>query len=164
VPELRGGKWHYAHGAGFKNIPTIPLLWAINQGASNAQECDYRFNHAYLSSYAAKCEFGKTVVNVRDGGDFNLNARGMENTKIAGPRFLAKLKEREEEKHKLLLREICVSEIAWFSLGLPYLLTNVTFVHVPTKPGELRTATLRNKVYRKITGLSGAERAPHYMR
>ncbi|CAG0902447.1 unnamed protein product [Cyprideis torosa] len=83
VPELRGGKWHYAHSQGCKNIPTIPLLWAISQAACNCQECDARFNHAYLSSYAAKCEFGKTVINVRDAGDFSLDARGMENTKIS---------------------------------------------------------------------------------
>ncbi|CAG0902353.1 unnamed protein product [Cyprideis torosa] len=162
VPELRGGKWHYAHSQGYKNIPTIPLLWAISQAACNCQECDSRFNHAYLSSYAAKCEFGKTVINVRDAGDFSLDARGMENTKISGARFLAKLKEQTEDRKKLLLREVCVSEIIWFTLGLPYVVTNVKFVHLSTKPAELRSAMLKNKVYRKVTGLSGVERAPHY--
>ncbi|CAG0901000.1 unnamed protein product, partial [Cyprideis torosa] len=164
VPELRGGKWHYAHAQGYKNIPTIPLLWAICQAATNAQECDERFNHAYLSSYAAKCEFGRTVISVRDGGDFNLDARAMENSKISGARFLAKLKEEKEDKGKLLLREVCVSEVIWFTLGLPYVVTNVTFVHVSSKPPELRSAVLKSKVHRKVTGLSGIERAPHYLR
>ncbi|CAG0895546.1 unnamed protein product [Cyprideis torosa] len=77
----------------------------IPQASGNVQECDQHFNHAYLSSYASKCEFGRTVVSVRDGGDFNLDARGMQNTKIAGPRHLARIREKLEDKDKLLLRE-----------------------------------------------------------
>jgi len=52
-------------------------------------------------------------------------------------------------------REICLAEVVWFLLGLPYTHCNADFVHVATVPLENRAGVLRQ--YKKMPKVLSAE-------
>ena len=56
----------------------------------------------------------------------------------------SKIASAKEKANPHLGREICLSEIEWFDLGLPYTWCTAQFVHVSTLPVENRVAVLRS--------------------
>lgn len=142
---LRGGRWHYPASKREHFCPTVPLIFVALRSSTNIQRCDRRFQTAYLVKYAAGQEERKNVM-MRAGhtsDEIHVESESLSNIKISGAQFVHREGMRQKRQPNLMAREIPVTEAVWYSLGLPYVHTNVEFHHVPSLPVECRPGTVR---------------------
>jgi Helitron helicase-like domain at N-terminus/PIF1-like helicase len=140
--ELKAGKWHYHARQNEFFIASIPIVSAICNSATNVDMCDRKFQTSYLVKYIsgkeehqlADVKASKTITEV------TMNTQPHAHEKITG---CQKLMSRKMKAGSQMAREICLAEIVWFVLGLPYTYCNAEFVHVPTLPLENRVGILR---------------------
>ncbi len=163
---LVGGRWHLAHVSERNMVSTVPLLFAICRSTTNVKICDERFNHAYLSKYAAGKETRRPVDLKSEIDDptgykemgWTVIEKEFTNEKINGIRRFYEKKESEKEKEEgtFAARQVSLTEQVWYSLGFPYVGTNITFVHIPTGPAHTRTAITKPSGARR-TGMRGEQ-------
>jgi hypothetical protein len=142
--SIKAGKWHYFARSDEFFLSSIPMLSAICRSSTNVDMCDRKFQVSYLVKYISGKEEHQ-LVDVNPSKNINevkATTQSHAHEKISGCR---KLVEDKENKRGQLGREICLAEVMWFNLNLPYTYCNSDFVHVSTLPLENRVGLIDNK-------------------
>ena len=138
---LKTEKIMYAATKGEHILPTSALLHCITRSSTNVLLTTQRFSSSYLSSYTTKTEEHSDgrIVPTQDGKSFRLRTEGIQNKFLASVKILNKL-DRLTERHaeKIDCRLVSLTESVFWTLGLPYVITTMDFVHVQNVPPELR--------------------------
>jgi hypothetical protein len=114
--------------------------------------CDRKFQVNYLVKYISGKEEHQ-VVNVaatKDMTEVGLTTEGHAHEKITGCNLVNKTKEGANTG-----REICLAELVWFLLGLPYTYCNAEFAQVSTLPLESRVGVRRQ--FKRVSKLLSGE-------
>ena len=152
---FRGGFWHYPAQPGEHFVPTVPLLFVALRSSSNVQLCDRKFQVAYLAKYAAGIDEKRQVSLTVDSSTPNsvhANVQPLKNTKITGQAI-----KNPDKGQSALAREIALTEMIWFSLGLPYVTCPVDTTHVSTLPPEYRAAVIKRPNTRGLVEGGGGQ-------
>jgi hypothetical protein len=152
--EFRGGRWQYPAQPHEHFVPTNPRLFVAMRACTNVQCCDNKFQVSYLCKYAAgldeKCQV--TLTHSRsDPHTVNADVHEQMNMKITGQAIKA------SKKHvNALAREIPLTEMIWFSAGLPYVTYPAEITNVSTMPPEYRAAIVKHvSVHQRVEGGGG---------
>ena len=106
--------------------------------STNVQVCDRKFQVSYLAKYAAGIE-ERHPVNITAAPDKVLvQAHDLINSKISGQR-IHPLTSRSTH----LARELALTEMIWYSLHFPYVISSTNYVHASTRPPEYRSAFVK---------------------
>ena len=141
--ELACSKYSYAAVPGEHMMPNSPALFAITRSSGNVLFVTENFSCKYLNKYAAGKE-EHPDVKIKGGYNkesFNVRISEIENTKISGVqigRNETKMMQRETAGINAL--HVAHTELVWWSLKLPCILTSFDFVHVPSVALEHRGA------------------------
>ena len=124
-------------------LASIPLLSAICRSATNVDKTDQKFQVNYLCKYIAGVEEHRLVevTGTKDISEVKVTTEDHAHEKITGCKKILSQKEEKKPHHG---REVSLTEVVWFALGLPYTYCNANFVHVPTLPLENRVGVLRH--------------------
>ena len=122
---LRCSNWNYPKEPGESSVPTNGVLFSVFQAMLNLQLCGGRFMCSYLVKYVAKLQQRKSVYFQKVHGNiFDTNY----NNSLPG--------EKAKRTANSNIREICLPEMVWKLLDLPYVITNVTFSNYSTHAPE----------------------------
>jgi hypothetical protein len=162
--ELCGGKWNFKKNSLDNFIPTVPILFAVSRSCSNVRLCDDRFAHAYLSKYAAGKE-SRPEYNLFPASkdwehpeEWIVEERQQVNQKLRASIAKEAMRKATEKNDQMVTRMMCLTELLWYSMNLPYIYTNIDFIHVPTGTPETRSAILKSRpMSTNITGFAGEE-------
>ena len=150
---LVGGKHHYPTVSNEHFSPTNAALFALTQSSTNVQICDDYMAPRYAAKYAAGIE-SRAAANILAGeaeDSVKVLTQPLENEKIAGVQATINKKLRDYEKQNAITgRIVSITECLWWCLQLPYVCTNVDFVHVPTVPKEYRSGIVKEKHNNKL--------------
>ena len=147
-PALTGGKHSYPTDKGVTISPTSAIMFYLTKSSSNLQICDKYMSARYIAKYAAGIEerASMSIISTGDTDTYKVKSDDIKNVKIAGVKATEERKMRDERKRTHLNgRVLSLTESLWFSLQLPYVSTNMEFVHVPTVSKEFRTGVLIGK-------------------
>ena len=139
--ELKCEKFMYAASKGEHIIPTCGVLFCLTRSSTNLLLTTERFACSYLSSYTSKTEehADGSILPATDGKSFRLRIDAIQNKHLASVRILNQLdKQQQRDVEKVDCRLVSLTESVFWTLGLPYVITNMAFVHVQNVPPELR--------------------------
>ena len=149
--RLTGKIFNYPHHGRHKGIPTIGKLAYIFRSSTNVQACDDKFCISYVIKYAAgKEEDVDVVLRLDSDEEKNVSAEvyAAYNSKITSASIAQKNLRNKLNKVEPLFTGVALTNIVWYTLGLPFTRTNVSYVFVNTDPYDIRTASRANqKVY-----------------
>ena len=160
-PVLCGGKHHYPTDRNSHYSPTNARIFALVQSSTNLQICDTYMSARYLAKYAAGVE-ERSHVSIRSTSqqnNFTFDIDPMSNQKIAGVQLSSPAFAPKRKRNTFAARVISLTESAWWSLRFPYVVSNISFVHVVTAPKEKRSGVILEK--RRV---SRHNQAPLYAR
>jgi hypothetical protein len=142
-PNLNPGMWSYPTNGSCVFSPCSPLMAFLLRSTHNLLLCDPSMSRRYLTNYNALVDSGATVSFRADkSGTVEATLDAEPNQKIKGNR-LHKKKEEETKKHKKVsAKYTSLPEIFRCMLGRKEILTNATFVSVPTVPLESRNGVV----------------------
>ena len=138
---LKCDKVMYAASAGEHILPTCGVLYCITKSSTNILLPTRRFSCSYLSTYTTKNEEHSDgrILPASDGKSFRLRTEGIQNKFLATSKFLNQLaREKDRDVEKVDCRLVSLTESVFWTLGLPYVITTMQFVHVQNVPSELR--------------------------
>ena len=144
---LIAGKHHYPTVSNEHYSPTNAALFALTQSSTNVQICDDYMAPRYVAKYAAGIE-SRAVAKIVAGETANsvkVLTEPIAHEKIAGVQASQKKMRGDEKQKSVTGRVVSITECLWWSLQLPYVCTNVDFVHVPTVPKENRSGIITEK-------------------
>ena len=144
---LTAGKHHYPTVSNEHYSPTNAALFALTQSSTNVQICDDYMAPRYVAKYAAGVE-SRAVAKIVAGETENsvkVLTEPIAHEKIAGVQASQKKLRGDEKQKSVTGRVVSITECLWWSLQLPYVCTNVDFVHVPTVPKEFRSGIVTEK-------------------
>jgi hypothetical protein len=144
---LKAGKWHYCARNDEFFLASIPLVSAICRSSTNVDMCDRKFQVSYLVKYISGKEEHQLVdvAASKDMTQVTLHTQPHAHEKIT---HCQQIMANKRQKSSTFGREICLAEVVWFLLDLPYTYCNAEFVHVATVPLETRVGIfqrLRNE-------------------
>ena len=145
--ELQAGKYHYPANYNEHISPTNAAFFALVQSSSNVQICDEYMSARYIAKYAAGVEsrgYSKTIAG-KDENTVKVLSEKIENEKIAGVKRTVEKRRAEGKQKSVCGRLVSITECLWWCLQMPYVSTNVDFVHVCTMPKEYRSGTIIEK-------------------
>ena len=153
---LIAGKHHYPTVSNEHFSPTNAALFALTQSSTNVQICDDYTAPRYVAKYAAGIESraAATIVAGQTENSVKVLTEPIEHEKIAGVRACLKNLRQEEKRQSVKGRIVSITECLWWCLQLPYVCTNVDFVHVPTVPKEYRSGIVIEKRFHKSPNFS----------
>ena len=146
-PVLCGGKHHYPTDQNSHYSPTNARIFALVRSSTNLQICDTYMSARYLAKYAAGVE-ERSHVSIRSStqqNTFSFDIDPMTNQKIAGVELSSPAFSRKRKRNTFTGRVISLTESAWWSLRFPYVVSNISFVHVVTAPKEKRSGVILEK-------------------
>ena len=150
---LIGGKHHYPTVFNKHFSLTNAALFALTQSSANVQICDDYMAPRYVAKYAAGIE-ARAVANIVAGeaeDSVKVLTQPIENEKIAGVQATISKRQRDcEKQNKITGRIVSITECLWWCLQLPYVCTNVDFVHVPTVPKAYCSGFVKEKYNSKL--------------
>ena len=155
LPNLKSpliaGKHHYPTVSNEHFSPTNALLFALTQSSTNVQICDDYMAPRYVAKYAAGIESraAAKIVAGETENSVKVLTEAVEQEKIAGVQASLKKLRQEEKQKSLTGRVVSITECLWWCLQLPYVCTNVDFIHVPTGPKEYRSGIVIEKRFNK---------------
>ena len=138
---LKCEKVMYAATTGEHILPTCGVLFCLTRSSTNILLPTRRFSCSYLSTYTTKTEEHSDgrILPAIDGKSFRLRTDGIQNKFLASSKILNQLdKEGQRDVEKVDCRLISLTESVFWTLGLPYVITTMDFVHVQNVPPELR--------------------------
>ena len=132
--HMESGKFKYAATKGEHLSPTSAKLFALTRSSSNVLRISKRMAERYLHKYAAGKEEHALVKLQPDNSFDNVKAvsEGIVNFKITGVKIM------DKDKPGFSCYKIAQTECAFVLLEMPYVMTNIDFVSVPTTPLEYR--------------------------
>lgn len=139
--DLKAGKWHYSARQDEFFIASIPVVSAICRSSTNLDMCNRKFQVSYLVKYISGKEEHQ-LVDVAASEDITqvkLQTQPHAHEKIAHFQQILATKQRRKSTFG---HEVCLAEVVWFLLDLPYTYCNADFVHVATVPLETRVGIL----------------------
>ena len=139
--ELKCEKVMYAASHGEHILPTCAPLFCITKSSTNLLLTTDRFACSYLSTYTTKTEEHSdgSLCPSADGKSFRLRTEVIQNKYLASAKILKQLeREKERPSQKVECRLISLTESVFWTLGLPYVVTTMDFVHVQNIPPEHR--------------------------
>ena len=139
--ELKCEKVMYAASHGEHILPTCAPLFCITKSSTNLLLTTQRFACSYLSTYTTKTEEHSdgSLCPSADGKSFRLRTEGIQNKFLASAKILRQLeRESERQTEKVECRLISLTESVFWTLGLPYVVTTMDFVHIQNVPPEQR--------------------------
>ena len=146
--ELRAGKHHYPAAYIEHLSPTNAALFAFTESSTNVQICDDEMCSQYVAKYAAGVEgraFTKILASAGEN-EVKVQTEPIVNEKIAGVQSSVTKKRQDDDKRKSVTgRIVSITDCLWWALQLPYVCTNVDFIHVPTVPKEFRSGIVIEK-------------------
>ena len=146
--ELKAGKHHYPAAYNEHMSPTNAALFAFTESSTNVQICDDEMCSRYVAKYAAGVEgraFTKILASAGEN-EVKVQTEPIVNKKIAGVQTSVTKKRQDDDKRKSVTgRIVSITECLWWALQLPYVCTNIDFIHVPTVPKEFRSAIVIEK-------------------
>jgi len=159
--SLRVGMWHYCTRQDEFFLSSIPMVPAICRSLTNVDVCDWKFKVSYLVKYISGKEEHQLVdvSGTRELTELKSRTKDPAHEKITGCRKTVE----EKQKQKVnLAREICLAEVMWFNLGLPYTFCNADFVHVSTLPLENRVGIINrnSNMSKRLSGYSVHDISP----
>ena len=149
--ELKCEKIMYAASHGEHILPTCAPLFCITKSSTKLLLTTRRFACSYLSTYTTKTEEHSdgSLYPSADGKSFRLRTEGIQNKYLASAKILKQLeKDSERQREKVDCRLISLTESVFWTLGLPYVITTMDFVHVQNIPPE-------HRFVKKIYGSTG---------
>ena len=138
---LKCEKVMYAATTGEHILPTCGVLFCITRSSTNILLPTRRFSCSYLSTYTTKTEEHSDgrILPAIDGKSFRLRTDGIQNKFLASSKILNQLdKESKRDVEKIDCRLVSLTESVFWTLGLPYVISTMDFVHVQNVPPELR--------------------------
>ena len=138
---LKCEKVMYAATTGEHILPTCGVLFCITRSSTNILLPTRRFSCSYLSTYTTKTEEHSDgrILPAIDGKSFRLRTDGIQNKFLASSKILNQLdKESQRDVEKIDCRFVSLTESVFWTLGLPYVITTLDFIHVQNVPPELR--------------------------
>ena len=154
---LRCEKYMYAASASEHILPTCSLLFALTESSVNLLRTTPRFSSSYLSSYAAKPEehADGTIRSGTSGKSFRLRNDGIQNKSLATVKFsLQHEKDKNRKTEAVRCQLLAITESVFWSLGEPYVITNMNFKHIQNVPPEKRFVQSRDRPPFNTDGLS----------
>ena len=139
--QLRCEKWMYAASSGEHILPTNVKMFLINESSVNLLLCTGLFACNYLTRYCGKNEehANSEISSSQDGKSFRLRNEGIENKSLASVKFVLNyLKRTEKKREHIKCQLLAITESVFWSLGEPYVFTNMTFIHIQNVPCEKR--------------------------
>ena len=137
--ELKAGKHHYPAAYNEHMSPTNAALFAFTESSTNVRICDDEMCSRYVAKYAAGVEgraFTKILASAGEN-EVKVQTEPIVNEKIAGVQTSVTKKRQDDDKRKSVTgRIVSITECLWWALQLPYVCTNIDFIHVPTVPKE----------------------------
>ena len=155
--QLKSDKVMYAATKGEHILPTSVPLFCITRSSTNVLITTQRFSCSYLSSYSTKTEehADGRILPAQDGKTFSLRTEGIQNKFLASSKILNRLeKEKERKREKIDCRIVSLTESVFWTLGLPYVITTMDFIHVQNVPPELRNVQQRVGMHHRSTTYS----------
>ena len=136
---LKCSTWNYPKEPGFKSVPSNGLLFSVFRSMVNLQLTTFKFLTSYLVKYVTKMEQKKSVHFTKDQfGDYRIDI----DNDSQNPKKCKGAK--GEEKSNSSTREISLIEMIWKLLELPFVFTNVEFVHYSSQAPEHRYFVKKN--------------------
>ena len=146
--ELKAKKHHYPAAYNEHMSPTNAALFAFTESNTNVQICDDEMCSRYVAKYAAGVEgraFTKILASAGEN-EVKVQTEPIVNEKKAGVQTSVTKKRQDDDKRKSVTGRIfSITECLWWALQLPYVCTNVDFIHVPTVPKEFRSGIVIEK-------------------
>ena len=138
--QFKAGIWHYPSQKDEHFVPTIPRLFVAMKSSTNVQVCDRKFQVSYLAKYAAGIEERHLVnITATSAPDKVLvQAHDLINSKIFGQRMHP-----SNSRSTHLARELALTEMIWYSLHFPYVISSTNYVHASTRLPEYRSAFVK---------------------
>jgi hypothetical protein len=139
--EFRAGMWHYPAQPDEHFVPTVPRLFVAMKSSTNVQVCDRKFQVSYLAKYAAGMDEKRDVslIKTKTPDELHVHVHDAINIKISGQRI-----HHLNQRQAPLAREIALTEMIWYSLKFPYVVSSCDNVHASTKAPEYRAAILKH--------------------
>ena len=140
--EFQAGMWRYPADADEHFVPTVPRLFVALKASTNVQVCDRKFQVSYLAKYAGGMDERRpvTMTSSHSADQIHVEAHSQVNAKISG-QFIHPLNQQSSS----LSCEIALTEMIWFSLKFPYVVSSCDYVHASTKPPEYRAAVVKHR-------------------
>ena len=143
--SLRCSTWNYPTEPGLRSVPTNGILFSLFRSMTNVQVCSRKFMSSYLAKYVAKVNEMKEVHLGCDDSS-NVNVRRNDATYDAGKSDASKASNAgakkgsatRDKRESSSYREVGLAEMIWKLHKLPYILSNVEFVHYSTHAPEHR--------------------------
>ena len=150
---LKAGKHHYPTNYGEHMSPTNAQIFALTQSSTNVQICDDYMSARYVAKYAAGMESraNAKIVAGKTSNSVQVETEKIQNEKIAGVQ--SKRQKNVDKPNSVNGRIVSITECLWWSLKLPYVCSNVDFIHVPTVPKEFRAGVVIEKSKVKMSNL-----------
>ena len=140
---LSGGKHQYPAEPYEHISPMNSEIFALVQSSINLQICDKVMSARYIAKYAAGIET-RATANFSTSNESNVlkvNVCDVENSKIAG----VKASKKNDKPSPITARVLSITETLWWILKLPYVSSNMEFIHIPTLPKEYRSGLVKEK-------------------
>ena len=122
-------------------VPTTGTLFALTRSSTNLLATDTRFAASYLSYYAAKSEehADSSIFSAPDGKHFRLRSEGIQNRNLASAQFMQKFVD-TQRRHSAAINcnQLALTEAVFWINNEPFVLTNMSFIHIPNVPPEQR--------------------------
>ena len=138
---LEMSKVMYAARLGEHLLPTCTKLFSITESSVNLLATTRHFSSNYLTNYVAKTE-EHADSNIRSGPagkSFRLRSDGIVNKSLATTKFLLKQDNSfKKEPESVKCHQLSITESVFWSLGEPYVFTNMKFIHLQNVPMEQR--------------------------
>ena len=144
---LRCSTWNYPREPGIRSVPTNGILFSIFRSMVNVQVCSRKFMSSYLAKYVAKVNEMKEVYLGRQSDTSDISVERADDANNLGTGQSSNSKKCKSDKQKkgdakdskrTTYREVGLAEMLWKLHKLPYILTNVEFVHYSTHAPEHR--------------------------
>ena len=129
---LTGGKHQYP-AEPYKHIsPMNSAIFALVQSSINLQNCYKVMSARYIAKYAAGFETRAKAnfSSSNESNSFEVHVSEVDNSKIAG----VKASKKNNQSSPITARVLSITETLWWILNLPYVSSNMDFVHIPTLP------------------------------
>ena len=141
-------KYMYAASAGEHMLPTNAKLFAITQSSLTLLKTTSQFSSFYLTHYSAKPEehSDARITSGKDGKHFRLRDDGIQNKHLASVKFLIEHERKtQRQTENIRCQMLSITESVFWLLGLPYVFTNMIFIHIQNLPAELRKVKLMDR-------------------